>query len=470
MASRPRGLAAGATHPFILWNTLVQTSIELLIILALILMNGFFAAAEIALLTARRNRLQQAADGGSRSARAALRLLEDTSQFLSTVQVGITGVGTFAAAFGGVNLVNKLAATLASSSVPLVAKNSTSIALVLVTGAIAFGSLVLGELVPKRFALAYSEGLAQFVALPMRLLSIVARPVVVVLGLATTLFLKLLGVDTSQESQVSVDDIQHLLKTGKEQGVLEENEHEMALEALKLRDRRVRDIMRPRIDIDAIALDTPPNEVVGSVAMSGFSRLPVYDGDLDHIVGFLYNKDLFQQTFLNREIKLELLMRQPLFIPENLTLDRLLLRFRERRTQLAIILDEFGGTRGMVTLEDVLEELVGDIHDEHRRDDEQVIVQRDDGSWLVDGLYPLHDLADHLPPGICLVEENQGSSTLAGLVFRSSDDLPKVGDVVISGQLRIEVVDMDGRRIDRLLVSVVPPDQPDATDDLASDD
>jgi putative hemolysin len=292
----------------------------------------------------------------------------------------------------------------------------------------------------------------------MRVLSIIARPFVVVLGQLTTLLLRILGVNTDEESQVSVDDIQHLLKTGKEQGILEDTEHEVAVEALKLRNRRVRDIMRPRIDIDAVDIETPAHEVVGSVAMSGFSRLPVYDGDLDHIVGFIYNKDLFQQTFLGREIELPKIMRQPLFIPESLTLDRLLLRFQERRTQLAIVLDEFGGTRGMVTLEDILEELVGDIHDEHRRDDEQLIVRRDDGSWLVDGMLPIHDLLDHLPEGVHPAQEAKGTSTVAGLVLRSLEDLPKIADVVTSGDLRLEVVDMDGTRIDRLLVTVVSPD------------
>jgi putative hemolysin len=437
----------------------VGTSTELLIILALILLNGFFAAAEIALLTARRNRLEQAAAAGSRSARAALLLLGDTSQLLSTVQVGITGVSTFAAAFGGVSLVQRLSDQLADSSLSLVASNSHALALAIVTGCIAFASLLLGELIPKRFALVYAEGLAQFVAPPMRLLSIIARPFVFVMGQLTTISLRVLGVKGTEEVEVTVDDIQHLLKTGKEQGVLEETEHEVALEALKLRNRRVRDIMRPRIDIDAVDIETPAHEVVGTVAMSGFSRLPVYDGDLDHIVGFIYNKDLFQQTYLGREIELKRIMRQPLFIPESLTLDRLLLRFQERRTQLAIVLDEFGGTRGMVTLEDILEELVGDIHDEHRRDHEQLVVTRADGSLLVDGMLPIHDLLDYLPEGVGPAEEAKGTSTVAGLILRSLEDLPQIGDVVRSGDLRAEVVDMDGTRIDRVLVTYEAPQE-----------
>jgi putative hemolysin len=431
----------------------VETTTEILVILCLILLNGFFAGAEIAVLTARRNRLQTAADEGSKSARAALALLQDTSRFLSTVQVGITGVSTFAAAFGGVSLVSQLAEKLTSSTIGIVANNSQAIALTVVTGSIAFTSLVLGELVPKRFALVYAERLAQFVALPMLLLSIVARPAVVVLGFVTSGILRLLGANAG-EGKVSVDDIEHLIETGKEQGVLEATEHEVALEALQLRNRRVRDIMRPRMDIDAIDIATPTNEVVGAAAMSGFSRLPVYEGNLDRVLGFLYNKDLFQQFYLGREIDLRSLLREPLFIPENLTLDRLLLLFQERRTQLAVVLDEFGGTRGMVTFEDILEELVGEIHDEYRQDDEQRIIARDDRSWLVDGQLPVHELVDHLPVTAHLGEDAENWSTVSGLVIAALHELPHVGDRVASGDVQLEVVDMDGKRVDRILVSL----------------
>jgi putative hemolysin len=430
----------------------VETTIEILIIVALILLNGFFAGAEIAVLTARRNRLESAAEGGSRGAGAALALLQDTSRFLSTVQVGITGVGTFAAAYGGVSLVEQLSEWLARSPTPLVANNGKGLALAIVTGGIAFLSLVLGELVPKRFALAYAESLAQFVAMPMRLLSIVARPAVALLGFVTSGILKLLGVDATAVSQVSVDDIESLLETGKEQGVLEPTEHEVAFEALQLRNRRVRDIMRPRIDIDAVDVDTPYQEVVGVVAMSGFSRLPVYEDNLDHIVGFIYNKDVLQQFFLGRDMNLRSMLREPLFIPENLTLDRVLTLFQERRTQLAIVLDEFGGTRGMVTFEDVLEELVGEIHDEHRRDEEQRIVPRDPRSWFVDGRLPIYELQEHLPSGVRLAVEAESANTVGGFVLAKLDELPKLGDVVPCGDVHIEVIDMDGTRIDRLLV------------------
>jgi putative hemolysin len=434
----------------------VESTFEILVILGLILLNGFFAGAEIAVLTARRNRLQQAANSGSKSATAALSLVDDTNQFLSTVQVGITGIGTFAAAYGGVSLVHQLSQWLAKTPFELIARYSSGVALMIVTGAIAFVSLVLGELVPKRLALKYAESVAQFVAIPMVLLRTIARPAVALLGMTTNAVLTLLRVTPTEESQVSLQDIEHLIDTGKAQGLLDETEHEVAMEALHLRNRRVRDVMRPRIDVDAVDVETPAQEVVGAVAMSGFSRLPVYEGDLDHVIGFVYNKDLFLQFYLGREIDLRKVLRQPLFIPDTLPLDRLLLLFQERRTQLAIVLDEFGGTRGMVTFEDILEELVGDIHDEHRREERQRIVERADGSLLVDGQTPLHDLTDYLPKSVRVPAEALAASTVGGVVMNSLKEMPQVGDVVHCGDLRIEVADMDGVRVDRLLVSIEP--------------
>lgn len=434
----------------------VESLTELFIILILILLNGVFAGAEIAIITARRNRLEQMAASGNRGARLALQLSSDSGRFLSTVQVGITGVGTLAATYGGVSLVQELAAALSTSSLAFVSEHSQGIALVLVTSGIAFTALVLGELVPKRIALAHAEPLAAIVAYPMWLLSVVARPAVALISWATQFVLTVLRIKTPDNTQVSVEDIEHLIETGMEQGVLKESEHEVALEALQLRNRRVRDVMKPRIDIDAVDIETPADEVVGAVAMSGFSRLPVYEGDLDHVLGFVYNKDLFQQNYLGRKIELRRLLHAPLFVPESLTLDRLLLMFQERRTQLAIVLDEFGGTSGMVTFEDILEELVGDIHDEHRRDKAQRIVRRDDNSWLVDGQLPVHELLENLPEEAALAHDAADYSTVAGLVMGSLERLPKIGDMITSGNVRLEVVDMDGTRIDRLLASVTP--------------
>lgn len=429
---------------------------EIIIILVLILANGFFAAAEIAIVAARRGRLQKQAEEGDRAARAALELSSNPNRFLSTVQVGITLISTFAAAFGGARLASFLGERLADSPIPWIARNAPAVSLTAVVLAIAFTSLILGELVPKRLALRRAEGLARVVARPMLLLSQVARPAVWFLGLTTDAALFLLGMPKQEDSAVSVEDIQHLLKMGREHGVLDPAEQKVAMEALRLGDRSVRDIMRPRTDLDALDVETPANEIIGAVAMAGFSRLPVYERDLDHIIGYVHIKDLLRELYLHTEINLRKMLHPPLFVPETLPLDRLLDLFQKKRTQLAIVLDEFGGTQGMVTLEDVFEELVGEIHDEHRRDEEQEIVQRDDHSWLVDGSVSIDDLAEAI--GLKQVESpaTRRFSTVAGLVLRQLGRIPEIGARTVFDGVELEVVDMDGQRIDRVLVTLPP--------------
>ncbi len=431
---------------------------EILIILGLILANGFFAAAEIAIIASRRGRLEQLANSGDRAARAALDLARDPNRFLPTVQVGITLVGTFAAAFGGARLADFLAERLARAPLAWVVNYNEELALGLVVVGIAFTSLVLGELVPKRLALRSAERLALIVALPMTALARLARPAVWVMSSVTNGVLWLLGGSRqAEETSVSVEDVQHLIKTGAQEGVFEPGEHKVALEALQLSDRTVRDIMRPRIELDALDLNTPPSEVIGTVAMAGFSRLPVYEGDLDHIVGFVHFKDLFRQHYLGWPIELRKLLRPALFVPETLPLDRLLERFQEQGTQLAVVLDEFGGTEGVVTLEDVVTELVGEIRDEHARDRRQALVQRDDGSWLVDGRLAIEDLVEGLKLTSFDVDEPRSYTTVAGLVLDCLGRIPTVGQQTTWDNLRLEVVDMDGQRIDRVLIAPLEP-------------
>ncbi len=290
-------------------------------------------------------------------------------------------------------------------------------------------------------------------------------PVVWFLGFTTDAVLFVLGGTLRDDSGVSVEDIQHLIKLGTESGVLDPAEQKVAIEALRLGDRSVRDIMHPRIDVNALDVDTPAEEVVGAVAMAGFSRLPVYEKDLDHIIGYIHIKDFVREQYLHDAINLRKMLHPALFVPETLPLDRLLDLFQQKRTQLAIVLDEHGGTQGIVTLEDVFEELVGEIHDEHRRDAEQEIVQRDETSWLVNGKVSMDELTDRL--GIKPVETQtpRRFSTVAGLVLMQLGRIPRVGDRTAWEGVELEVVDMDGPRIDRLLVSTpsaakVPRDAP----------
>jgi len=423
---------------------------ESLIVLILILANGFFSGAEMAIVASRRGRLRQMADAGDAAARTALELASSPDRFLPTVQIGITLVGTLAAAYGGDRLVSHLADWLGSILPPGIAGAARSIALTLFVGLLAFFTLLLGELVPKRLALRRAEAIARAVAPAMHLFARVATPLVWLMSWSTSAMLFLLGAHKQDGPTVSVDDIEHLLEAGRAEGILEPVEQAVATEALRLGERTVRDIMRPRIDLDALDIATPPGEVLGAIAMAGYSRLPVYDGSLDHILGYVALKDVLRQNWMGWPIELRKILHKALFVPETMPLDRLLEMFQKEKNQLAIVLDEYGGTEGMVTLEDVLEELVGEIHSEHRRDREHPFVDRGDGSWLVDGGAGVEALAEVF--GLRLDPVPRDYSTVSGLVLARLERIPVTGDRTDWQGLSIEVVDMDGRRIDKLLV------------------
>jgi putative hemolysin len=284
----------------------------------------------------------------------------------------------------------------------------------------------------------------------MHLFARVATPLVWMMSWSTTAMLFLLGAHKQDGPTVSVDDIEHLLEAGRAEGILEPVEQAVATEALRLGERSVRDIMRPRIDLDALDIATPPGEVLGAIAMAGYSRLPVYDGSLDHILGYVALKDVLRQNWMGWPIELRKILHKALFVPETMPLDRLLEMFQKEKNQLAIVLDEYGGTEGMVTLEDVLEELVGEIHSEHHRDRDTPFVEREDGSWLVDGGAGVEALAEVF--GLRLDPGPRDYSTVSGLVLARLERIPSTGDTTDWQGLSIEVVDMDGRRIDKLLI------------------
>jgi len=423
--------------------------VELVIVFALILANGFFSGAEMAIVASRRGRLADLAEGGDRAARIALDLASSPDRFLPTVQVGITLVGTLAAAYGGNRIVSDIATAIARLGPPALVPWAHTIALVTFVGLLSFFTLLLGELVPKRLALRRAEAVARAVAPAMSLFARLATPLVWGLSLATSAVLFLLGANRGTEPSVSVDDIEHLLEAGRAEGVLEAVEQAVAAEALRLGERSVRDIMRPRIDLDALDIDTPADEIVGAIAMAGYSRLPVYQGSLDHILGYVSIKDVLRHSWMGWPIELRRMMHKPLFVPESMPLDRLLELFQKERNQLAIVLDEYGGTEGLVTMEDVFEELVGEIHDEHGHTAAR-FTRREDGSWLVDGSASVEDLAETC--GIRLESLPRDYSTVSGLVLATLERIPSVGDKATWNGLDLEVVDMDGRRIDKLLV------------------
>lgn len=425
---------------------------EVVFIFVMILANGFFAGAEIAIIAARRNRLEQLADEGSQNARRALELARDPNRFLPTVQIGITLIGAFAAAYGGQQIVDDLGAHIATWPWAFAQKHSEAIGLSIFVVCYTYASLIIGELVPKRAALHRAETLAVIVAPVMSFVAAVARPIVWAMGASTDAVLWMLRLRAGAEPSVSIDDIEHLIDAGTAEGIVEPLEQKLALEALRLGEHSVREIMRPRIDLDAMDVDTPPDEILGTVAMAGFSRLPVYEGDLDHIIGFVHIKDLFRQLHLGWPLELRKLLHPALFVPESMRLDRLLELFQEKHNQLAIVLNEYGGTEGMVTLEDVMEEIVGEIRDEHRRAEDHDFVRREDGSWLIDGGVTIPSLVDKLDLEEDEALENRDFHTLGGLILDQLGRIPSIGDSVDWNGLHMEVVDMDGKRIDRVMV------------------
>ena len=368
-------------------------------------------------------------------------------------------MGTLAAAAGGRGWPRPSPTSCSTRFRPSRAVSSNSPAGA-VTLLITFLSLVFGELAPKRLALQQSERLATLVSYPMYVLSVVARPIVWLLSGATQAVLLLVGSRHSPTPGVSMQDIRYLIEAGASQGLLESSERRWALEALELGERRVRDVMRPRIDMEALDIDTPSDEVVGALAMSGFSRLPVYEGSPDRILGFVYMKDVFLQQHLKQPLQLRKLLRPVLYVPETLPLDRLLARFQEKKTQFAVVLDEYGGTEGLVTIEDLLRNIVGDIHDEYRKDDEEMIAVHSPGAWLIDGALGLYELTALLRKSRPQFEPPRDVSTVSGLIQNELQRMPQVGDALEFDGVRFEVTTMDGQRIDRVLVQVAPgPDR-----------
>jgi putative hemolysin len=428
---------------------------DLLLIAIWIFVSGIFAAAEIAVLVACRSRLKEEmlADRGKKwSARLVLSLGQDPAALRCVTRLAVTLIGTLVAVLAGSRLLASLTSALEAGSIRWVAGHSASFALLIVTLGLALFWLVFGELVPKRLALANPERAARLLAYPLHWLRLFVWPIAWLLGKLAAGIAFLLIRRSVNEPAISADEIEQILAAGRGNGSSTPAEPSVAVKAQRLADRTVREIMRPRIEIDALDVDTPPNEVVGAAAMAGFSRLPVHEGDLDHIIGFIYMKDLLRQQFMGWPIEVRKLVRPALLVPASLHIDKLLGLFRAKRTQMAIVLDQFGGTLGLVTMEDVLEEIVGEIHDETRLEHTQDIVRRNESTWLVSGSVNLDDLLDQLGLQELRTTEPRDYTTVGGLVMSLLDRIPQNGDSVEWNGLHLEVVRMDGPRVDRILL------------------
>lgn len=424
---------------------------EAIIIFILILANGFFAASEIAIVSARRSRLQQQVDAGQKRAKQALELAADPDRFLATVQVGITLISTLAAAFGGASISAPLANWF--RTFPLIRPYADSLALATVVILITYFSLILGELVPKRLALQSAERIATFAAPLMLRLSRILNPVVALLSGSANLVLRLLGQSKAVTHTVTEEDIVYLAREGEVSGTVETGEQEFISRVFRFTDRPVSSIMTPRTEIVAVEVDTPLEEVIELFLSSGNSRLPLYENSLDNIIGVLYAKDLLRARPANRNTDIRELARPAFFISEFQHVDDLLTTFRRKGVHMAIVIDEYSQVTGLVTLEDVLEELVGEIQDEYDLPEtNHEIVQREDGSWLVDGLLDHELVREKIGMKPAPEKERNEYHTLAGMLLAHMGRIPKTGDCVTIGDFIFEVVDMDGKRIDKVLI------------------
>ncbi|MCU0760807.1 MAG: hemolysin family protein [Steroidobacteraceae bacterium] len=432
--------------------------LELTLVLALVLVNAFFAMSELAIVSARRARLQNLADQGSRGARTALALADDPNRFLSTVQIGITLVGILAGTFSGATLAGRLAAWALERGAPQAWAEPVAVTLVVLL--VTYLSLVVGELVPKRVAMVHADAIAVRVAPVINLLSLATRPAVHLLRASTQLLLRVLGVREESRSPVTDDEVRALLAEGVEQGSIQPAERTMVEEVLQLADRPVRTVMTQRRDVAWIDVHASREEVLERLRDHGHSRVPICAGSLDEPLGYVRIRELASALAGPGEFSLQPLVREPLMIGETLGALELMRRFRRSRPHIAFVVDEYGGFLGLVTPTDLLETIAGELR-EGADDDPPPVFRREDGSYLVDAQVELQELERELQTGG--LSGDDAFTTLAGLVLERLGRMPKTGDVLEAGRWRIEVVDLDRHRIDKVLMTRLPEEADDLT-------
>lgn len=421
---------------------------EILIVILLVVLNGFFAMSELAVVSSRRARLQQMADAGNKGASVAIELLIEPGRFLSTVQVGITLIGILAGAYGGATLAEELGAYL--SQYTLFEKHSEAVAFGLIVIFITYLSLIVGELVPKRLALNNAERIAAFVARPMRFLSVWGGPLVSFLGASTESVLRLFGIAGSRDSTVTEEEIKSMIAEGTAAGVFEPAEKEMINAVLRLADRPVRAIMTPRPDIVWLDISDPVETIRREITESGHSRFPVSQGALDELLGIVQTKDLLDRMLKGNSLDVRGVLQKPLVVHEGVRVLRLLELFKGSSVQIATIVDEYGSIEGIVTLTDILSAIAGSVVTEPGGDVEPEAVRREDGSWLMDGMLSIDEVEHRV--GLQNMRGDSDYHTLAGFVLSQFGHLPGVSEHFTWNGVRFEVVDVDGQRIDKILI------------------
>lgn len=419
---------------------------EYFIILFLLILNGLFAMSEIALVSSKRARLEEKAKKGNSGAKTALILLEEPEKFLSTVQIGITLVGIIAGAFGGLTLADDLIPTL--EKISWLAPYAHQAAIAIVVTIITYFSLIIGELVPKTIAFNNPEGITITLAPFMKFLSWITTPIVYFLSISTKVLLKVLMIKAKDETPVTEEELKILIEKGTQFGTLEHNESELLKRIFRFGDRHAYEIMTNRQDVLLININDPIEKIKQQVYENTFSRYPVCDDSPDNIIGIFTIKDFFHK--LNTEINFSIrdILSQPLFIPDNLTGVTIFEKFRDAKTYVAVVIDEYGSFEGIITLHDLIENIFGDLPDKHEAE-EIAIYKRDDGSMLIDGSILIDELKEQLQ--ISFTDE-ENFSTLGGFMMYQLNRIPKIGDKFEYESYSFEIVDMDAKRVDKVLV------------------
>ena len=424
---------------------------EIVLLFVLILVNGIFAMSEIALVTARRGRLQKMADDGQPGAAAALELAEEPTRFLSTIAIGITSIGILNGVVGEAVLARPLSIWMQGLGIDPGHADIGATALAVI--ALTYVTIVVGELVPKRIAQLRPEAIARFVARPMQVLGIVTKPFVKLLTLSTEVLLRLFGLRDKTTNAVTEEEIHSLLEEGSDAGVIDPHEHEMARNVFRLDDRAVVSLMIPRLELIYLDVDDPIDVNLKKIQESEHSRFPVCAGGWEEVLGMASAKMLLVQTLRHEAIDLRANLMPAVFVPETMNGTDLLASFRTSSVHSAIVVDEYGDVQGMVTLHDVLEAITGEFHTSNRED--SWAVQREDGSWLLDGMLAIPELKDILDLRTVVEEERGRYHTLAGMLMQLLGRVPVETDHVEWEKWRFEIVDMDGQRIDKVLATAL---------------
>ena len=422
----------------------------IIILLLSMVLNGIFAMAEIAMVSSRKARLQQRAEKGELGAEVALELLLKPNRFLSTIQIGITLVGIFSGAFGAAQLAEPIGDLF--ENIEFIRPFADTVAFVIVVLVITYFSLIIGELVPKRVALNNPEAVSAALAIPMRFISTLAGPFVSFLSASSEFGIKLLGIKPNSEPDISEEEIIVMIEQGRQIGVFEKAERDMVSSVFRLGERRVEALMTPRMEMIWLDVNSPNETIWQQIFESPHSRIPVADGDLDNIIGYLQVRELIKYSHEDPDFNLRDFIKHPIYLPENMPALKALDNIQTSGIHLAMVVDEFGGIIGMITDYDILEAIVGEIP-EDSTDTDNLIVQREDGSWLLDGLIVIDQLKELIGISDLPGEDHSDFQTLSGFVMSQLGRIPKISAKFQYEDFEFEVVDMDGRRVDRVLVS-----------------